>query len=148
MDPLSLLEFLYILRVARFLRMAAANMTTEPLTVVELVPNPNVVRDGLKAYGGMLRKYGFNPTKPGPFMTETVVRPQAQAEMQVAGNRVIGGKGKLRRKLVYKDRNGRIGKVPATSISNDLEWACPVKIGTPAKTYNLIFDTGSADLWV
>lgn len=81
-------------------------------------------------------------------MTETVVRPQAQAEMQIAGNRVIGGKGKLRRKLVYKDKNGRIGKVPATSISKDLEWTCPVKIGTPAKTYNLNFDTGSADLWV
>lgn len=127
--------------------MAVADMKTEPLTIVELVPNTNVKRDGLKAYGGLLRKYGFNPTKPGPFITEAVVRPQAQAEMQIAGNRVIGGKGKLRRKLVYKDKNG-IGKVPATSISNDLEWTCPVKIGTPAKTYNLNFDTGSADLWV
>ena len=128
--------------------MAAADMATEPLTVVELVPNPDVKRDGLKAYGGLLRKYGFNPTKPGPFTTEAVVRPFAQAEMQIAGNRVLGGKGKLRRKLVYKDKNGRIGKVPATSVSNDLEWTCPVKIGTPAKTYDLNFDTGSADLWV
>lgn len=128
--------------------MASADMTTDSLTVVDVVPNPNVQRDGLKAYGGLLRKYGFNPTKPGPFTTEAVIGPLAQVDMQIAGNRVIGGKGKLRRKLVYKDKNGRIGMVPANSVSNDLEWLCPIKIGTPAKTYNMNFDTGSSDLWV
>lgn len=128
--------------------MASADMTTDSLTVVNVVPNPNVKRDGLKAYGGLLRKYGFNPTKPGPFTTEAVIGPLAQVDMQIAGNRVIGGKGKLRRKLVYKDNSGRIGMVPSNSVSNDLEWLCPIKIGTPAKTYNLNFDTGSSDLWV
>lgn len=128
--------------------MASADMKTDPLTVVDVVPNPNVQRDGLKAYGGLLRKYGFNPTKPGPFTTEAVIGPLAQVDMQIAGNRVIGGKGKLRRKLVYKDKNGRLGMVPANSVSNDLEWLCPIKIGTPAKTYNMNFDTGSSDFWV
>ncbi len=122
------------------------NMTTE-LNEVDLVPNTNLQRDGLKAYGYLLSKYGFNPTKPGPFTTVTLVRPQAQLQ-SYGSDRVLGEKGRQRPQLQFKDQSGRVGKVPANSISNDLEWLCPVKIGTPAKTYHLNFDTGSADLWV
>lgn len=113
------------------------------LTEVELVPNLNLDRSGLKTYGYLLNKYGFNPTKPGPF---TTVQVQQQAKFGVSF--VAGGKATVQHKLQYKDRHGRIGKVPANVIQNDLEWLCPVKIGTPAKVYNLNFDTGSADLWV
>ena len=117
---------------------------TSDLTKVELVPNPNLERDGLKAYGYLLSKYGFNPTKPGPFTTITQAPQSARLEV----TRLAGVKEGHRHQLGYKDKHGRIGKVPASVIQNDLEWLCPVKIGTPAKTYNLIFDTGSADLWV
>ena len=40
------------------------------------------------------------------------------------------------------------GEVPAEDSQNDSEYLCPVSIGTPAKTFTLDFDTGSADLWV
>ncbi|KAJ0124812.1 secreted aspartic proteinase precursor [Diaporthe amygdali] len=40
------------------------------------------------------------------------------------------------------------GEVVGFSESNDREWLCPIKIGTPGQTLNLDLDTGSADLWV
>lgn len=118
---------------------------TSDLTKVELVPNLNLDRDGLKAYGYLLSKYGFNPTKPGPFTTIVAQAPQSE---RFEITRLAGVKAGQRHQLRFKDEHGRIGKVPASVIQNDLEWLCPVKIGTPAKAYNLIFDTGSADLWV
>ena len=41
-----------------------------------------------------------------------------------------------------------VGDVPAEDSQNDSEYLCQVPIGTPAKTFTLDFDTGSADLWV
>lgn len=41
-----------------------------------------------------------------------------------------------------------VGDVPAEDSQNDSEYLCQVEIGTPAKTFTLDFDTGSADLWV
>lgn len=112
------------------------------LTKVELVPNLNLDRSGLKAYGFLLSKYGFNPTKPGPF---TTVQVQQNVKVNTKGSL---GDAAAQDSLRFKDKKGRVGKVPANVIQNDVEWLCPVKIGTPAKTYNLNFDTGSADLWV
>lgn len=117
-------------------------MTSE-LTEVELVPNLSLDRSGLKTYGYLLSKYGFNPTKPGPFTTV----PQVQGQSNKV-NHAVGRKKTVPNQLRFKDKNGRIGKVPASVIQNDFEWLCPVKIGTPRKVYNLNFDTGSADLWV
>lgn len=117
-------------------------MTSE-LTEVELVPNLSLDRSGLKTYGYLLSKYGFNPTKPGPFTTV----PQVQGQSNKV-NHAVGRKKTVPNQLRFKDKNGRIGKVPASVIQNDFEWLCPVKIGTPRKVYNLNFDTGSADLWL
>lgn len=117
---------------------------TSDLTEVELVPNLSLDRSGLKAYGYLLSKYGFNPTKPGPFTTV----PQVQGQSNFRVSHAVGGKTTVPNQLRFKDKHGRIGKVPASVIQNDVEWLCPVKIGTPRKVYNLNFDTGSADLWV
>lgn len=50
----------------------------------------------------------------------------------------------------FKTANSRrtSGSATANSVSGDLEYDVAVKIGTPAQTLNLDFDTGSSDLWV
>jgi hypothetical protein len=40
------------------------------------------------------------------------------------------------------------GTVAASPTQFDSEYLCPVKIGSPAVTLNLDFDTGSSDLYV
>ncbi|KAG9068374.1 Type I transmembrane sorting receptor [Linnemannia hyalina] len=41
-----------------------------------------------------------------------------------------------------------VGLVPVTDPSFDSEYYGPVKIGTPGQTFNMNFDTGSADIWL
>ncbi|KAH6880697.1 aspartic peptidase domain-containing protein [Thelonectria olida] len=40
------------------------------------------------------------------------------------------------------------GSATTTPNEGDSEWLTPIQIGSPPKTFNLDFDTGSSDLWV
>ncbi|KAG0253796.1 hypothetical protein BGZ95_006206 [Linnemannia exigua] len=41
-----------------------------------------------------------------------------------------------------------VGAVPVTNVGTDVEYYGPVQIGNPPQTFNLNFDTGSADIWL
>ena len=118
-------------------------MSTDPSTI-SLITNPKFKPDGFKAYLQLAVKYQINPTKPGPI----IPAKQAAKAAKANPNLVEGGKPIKNKKLYYQDKHGRIGDVPAQIILNDLQYLCPVTIGTPGKIYNLNFDTGSSDLWV
>ncbi|KAH8887279.1 eukaryotic aspartyl protease [Thozetella sp. PMI_491] len=53
--------------------------------------------------------------------------------------------GKLQGALIRRQSSG---SVVASPQPYDLEYLCPVSVGTPAQVVNLDFDTGSADLWI
>ncbi|KAF9146660.1 hypothetical protein BGX30_011852 [Mortierella sp. GBA39] len=40
-----------------------------------------------------------------------------------------------------------VGAVPLINVNTDVEYYGPVQIGNPPQTFNLNFDTGSADIW-
>lgn len=114
------------------------------------IQNPKYQRSGPKSYVHLLNKYKFHPTQPGPyFVQENTQKPNSVYRLL----KLIGIKQKTtahqRYVLVKKDLAADTSSpVNADDQQNDSEYLVPVKIGTPAKTFNLDFDTGSSDLWV
>ena len=108
------------------------------------VHNPNYKRSGIKSYVHLLNKYKFQPTQEGPYFVGKTVRHQGKFGIK----KLIGGKSKTVSVLQKKLASGQTGQVTADDQQNDSEYLCPVTIGSPGQTFQLDFDTGSADLWV
>ena len=94
---------------------------------VELVQDKSHVRHGPFEYLSTMRKYNLNPTHPGALHFDDIVSPDRR----------------LRR------RDVTLGNVSAT-FELPPSYSSPLTVGEgeSATTFNLIFDTGSADLWI
>lgn len=113
-------------------------------TRIGVIPNPRYQKSGTKSYVHAMRKYGFNPTKDGPYFIGT--------RMQQTGrqftDKPVGGRVHFRQVLQKRSADNQTGLVSADDVQNDAMYLAEVGIGTPAQNLKLDFDTGSADLWV
>ncbi|KAJ5679647.1 Aspergillopepsin-1 [Penicillium macrosclerotiorum] len=135
---MSILKFLKL----KLGRKAPTTMTT---TKIKLVSNPRYQKSGTKSYVHMMRKYGFHPTKEGPYFIATTMQ---QTGRQYT-DKPVGGRVHARQVLQKKSVDSdQVGEVGADDVQNDSMYLAEVGIGTPAQNLNLDFDTGSADLWV
>ncbi|KAJ5638072.1 Aspergillopepsin-1 [Penicillium lividum] len=114
-------------------------------TKIKIIANPQYQKSGTKSYVHMMRKYNFNPTKPGPYSFGSTMHQTGRQYTDKA----IGGRAHMRKVLQKKSVDtDQVGEVGADDVQNDSMYLAQVGIGSPAQNLNLDFDTGSADLWV
>jgi hypothetical protein len=114
-------------------------------TRIKLTANPRYQKSGTKSYLHAMRKYRFSPTKGGPYFLGTTMMQTGRPFT----TKPIGGRARLQQVLQKKSADSdQVGQVGADDVQNDSMYLAEVRIGTPAQTLSLDFDTGSADLWV
>jgi len=118
--------------------------------------NPHYKKSGTKSYVHLMRKWGFQPTLEGPyFISEAAARRKSLFGFKRSAKTEQPEVVMKRKKKAPSTGTGAgsgstagAGEVTAEDVQNDSLYLAEVQIGTPAQTFKLDFDTGSADLWV
>lgn len=124
-------QFHTLCGVLASLTLVTSHPTSPPLDAkhfsVTQVRNPKFTKDGTRALIKAYRKYGI--TLPASLAS---FKPQDKKTRQ-------------RRAAASANETGSAVTLP---VEGDAEWLTPVQIGSPPKTFQMDFDTGSSDLWV